>query len=207
MNFCHTNEEIDEIGEGLIRKYDFEAFAAGQATDIEGFIMKQLKHQIVYDNFAEEDAGKLAFLGDGIAELTVWREGKRVKVVPPPKMIVLDNHLRQEIMQAPRRFKLAHEAGHIIMDMLCNRPVTASYNVEYDVERTYTIQDLESIFSMREHQATAMGVALLMPKTLVIGLLNHLSSQKRIPIYGNSVLMNDDRILIRSMADHFLVSY
>lgn len=29
MNYYHTNDEIDEIGEGLLRKYNYKAFIQG----------------------------------------------------------------------------------------------------------------------------------------------------------------------------------
>lgn len=67
MKYCHTNDEIDEIGEGLVRQFNFDSYSKGQAVDIEKFITEYLKYQIVYDNIAEEDAGKTAFLGDGKA--------------------------------------------------------------------------------------------------------------------------------------------
>ena len=35
MYYYHTNDEIDEIGEGLIRKYNYQAFIQGDPTDIE----------------------------------------------------------------------------------------------------------------------------------------------------------------------------
>ena len=52
--------------------------------DIEKFVTDYLKYQNAYDNIAEEDAGKTAFLGDGKASLCVWRDGKRVRAVRPP---------------------------------------------------------------------------------------------------------------------------
>ena len=207
MKYCHTNDEIDEIGEGLVRQFNFDSYSKGQAVDIEKFITEYLKYQIVYDNIAEEDAGKTAFLGDGKASLCVWRDGKRVRVVPPADIIVVDRHFAQSTMTAPRRFKLAHEAGHIIMDMLCGNAVVAAFNNEFNVERDYTLQELNGLFSLKETQATSMGVALLMPKTLVTSMLQNLKGQKRIPTYGNNVLLDSDRKIICDMAENFMVSY
>ncbi len=50
MKYCHTNDEIDEIGEGLVRQFNFDSYSKGQAVDIEKFITDYLKYQIVYDN-------------------------------------------------------------------------------------------------------------------------------------------------------------
>ena len=128
MYYYHTNDEIDEIGEGLIRKYNYQAFIQGDPTDIEGFIADHLNYRIVYDRLADKDAGRMAFLADGKDTMWVWRDGKRVEVIPPEGMIVIDEFLRQEKNKTRRRFVLAHEAGHIIMDLLNNKPVTAAYN-------------------------------------------------------------------------------
>ena len=208
MNYYHTNDEINEIGEGLIRKYNYQAFIQGDPTDIEGFITAHLNYRIVYDKLAERDAGKLAFLADGKETLKVWRDGKRVEVLPPEGMIVVDEFLLQEKNKTRRRFVLAHEAGHIIMDKLSNRPVAAAYSDEFDSEQEYSLQDFAAMFSINESKATSMGVALLMPQTLVINRVNAMiAPRKRIPLYGSSVLSDGDRAIINKLAEHFQVSY
>lgn len=207
MKYCHTNDEIDEIGESLIRLFNFDSYSKGQAVDIERFITDYLKYQIAYEYIAEEDAGKTAFLGDGKASLTVWRNGKRMRGIPPANIIVVDKHFAKDTMTAPRRFKLAHEAGHIIMDKLNGNVVSSAYNNEFDGERTYTLQEFGELFNLKETQATLMGVALLMPKTLVTSMLVKLKGQKHITIYGNNVLIDSDRKIICDMAEHYMVSF
>jgi len=208
LNYYHTNDEINEIGEGLIRKYNYQAFIQGAPTDIEGFITEHLNYRLVYDRLATKDAGKLAFLADGKETLMVWRDGKRVEVLPPEGMIIVDEFLYQEKNKTRKRFVLAHEAGHIIMDLLNNRPITAAYNNEFDNEQDYSIKDLSVLFDIRESRATSMGVALLMPKSLVINrVAAMIGASKRIPLYGSSVLSDGDRILISKLAEHFQVSY
>ena len=73
MDYYQTHDEIDEIGEGLIRKYQYQSFIQGIPTDIEGFITSNLGYQIIYDRIAEGDAGKMAFLADGKGALRIWR--------------------------------------------------------------------------------------------------------------------------------------
>ena len=75
MYYYHTNDEIDEIGEGIIRKYNYQAFIQGDPTDIEGFIADHLNYRIVYDRLADKDAGRMAFLADGKDTMWVWRDG------------------------------------------------------------------------------------------------------------------------------------
>ena len=108
MDYYQTHDEIDEIGEGLIRKYQYQSFIQGTPTDIEGFITSNLGYQIIYDRIAEGDAGKMAFLADGKTALLLWRNGQRVSIVPPKGLIIVDEYLRQEQNLRKRRFVLAH---------------------------------------------------------------------------------------------------
>lgn len=208
MYHFHTNDEIDEIGEGLVRKYNYQAFIQGAPTDIEGFISDRLNYKIVYDRLADKDLGRMAFIADGKNAVWLWRGGKRVEVVPPGSMIVIDEFLRQEKNKTRRRFVLAHEAGHIIMDLLNNNVGTVAYDNEFDSAQEYSLKDFVEMFNINENKATSMGVALLIPKTLVINhIRTMIAPHKRIPLYGNCVLCSSDRAIINKVAEHFQVSY
>ena len=150
MDYYRTNEEIDEIGEGLIRKYQYQTFIQGKSTDIEDFIVNFLGYRIIYDKLAEKDAGKMAFLADGKGSLWLWRNGIRVFVTPPARTIIVDEYLRQESNIKKRRFVLAHEAGHIIMSKLGNNPIASAFRNEFDREQEYSIKDLAAMFSIGE---------------------------------------------------------
>ncbi len=207
MNYYHTNDEIDEIGEGLVRKFNYESYINGDYLDIEKFIFEYLRYNIVYENIAESDAGKTAFLADGNTPLTVWRYGKRVSIVPPAHTIVVDAHFKKDNLRHSLRFQLAHEAGHVIMNKLYGEAVTAAYNNKFDDARTYSVAELQQMFNIKESQATSMGVALLMPKNIVVAFLQQLKGQKRIPVYGTNVLLGADRNIIHTMAEQFCVSF
>ena len=207
MDYYQTHDEIDEIGEGLIRKYQYQSFIQGTPTDIEDFIISNLGYRIVYDRIAEGDAGKMAFLADGKTALLLWRNGQRVSIVPPKGLIIVDEYLRQEQNHRKRRFVLAHEAGHILMDRLGNNPVTSAFSREFDTEKQYTVKELADMFSIAESMATAMGVALLMPRTSIVKYVRNRGYKKRIPLYGDSVLCTCDRNVVRDAANQFQVSY
>ena len=207
MDYYQTHDEIDEIGEGLIRKYQYQSFIQGTPTDIEDFITSNLGYRIVYDRIAEGDAGKMAFLADGKTALLLWRNGQRVSIVPPKGLIIVDEYLRQEQNHRKRRFVLAHEAGHILMDRLGNNPVTSAFSREFDTEKQYTVKELADMFSIAESMATAMGVALLMPRTSIVRYVRSRGYEKRIPLYGDSVLCTCDRNVVRDAANQFQVSY
>lgn len=207
MYYYRTNEEINEIGESIIMKYDYDAYVRGEAIDIEGFVERCLKYSVVYDEIAEDDASKIAFLSDGSSSLKVRRSGNVVKITPSAKTIVLDKSLQGKEFEKKRRFNLAHEAGHIVMNALSGRSDRAAFNTEFEKERAYSFAELHKMFSIAESQATSMGTALLMPKTLVITLLNKLTSTSRIPLYGNEVLADKDRSVVWALANKLNVSY
>jgi len=85
--------------------------------------------------------------------------------------------------------------------------VTSAFSREFDTEKQYTVKELADMFSIAESMATAMGVALLMPKTSVVRYVRSRGYEKRIPLYGDSVLCTCDRNVIRDAANQFQVSY
>ena len=51
-------EELDELGEGLIRQYLGKEAERTCCVDIEGFVTDFLKLPLLYRSFAEEDSDK-----------------------------------------------------------------------------------------------------------------------------------------------------
>lgn len=71
-------EELDELGEGLIRQYLGKEAERTCCVDIEGFVTDFLKLPLLYRSFAEEDSDKIGFIADGAspsatsAPTTLW---------------------------------------------------------------------------------------------------------------------------------------
>ena len=59
-------EEIDELGEGLIRQYLGAEADISHCVDIEGFVTEFLGLPLFYRSFAEKDSDKIGFISDGI---------------------------------------------------------------------------------------------------------------------------------------------
>ena len=62
-------EELDELGEGLIRQYLGKEAERTCCVDIEGFVTDFLKLPLLYRSFAEEDSDKIGFIADGVTPL------------------------------------------------------------------------------------------------------------------------------------------
>ena len=155
-------EELDELGEGLIRQYLGKEAERTCCVDIEGFVTDFLKLPLLYRSFAEEDSDKIGFIADGVTPLRVYEGGTVVRRVYPGGTIVIERCLRQEHESGRRRFTISHECAHYIMDRAVP---SAAFHREFDNERIYSQEDFKNLFSFRETQVDRMGAALLMPRS------------------------------------------
>lgn len=89
-------EELDELGEGLIRQYLGKEAERTCCVDIEGFVTDFLKLPLLYRSFAEEDSDKIGFIADGVTPLRVYEGGTVVRRVYPRGTIVIERCLRRE---------------------------------------------------------------------------------------------------------------
>ena len=197
-------DEIDELGEGLIREYLGIEANTSFCVDIEGFVTDFLGLPLIYRTIAEKDSDKIGFIADGITPLRVHENGSLVSRVFDKGTIVIEKCLRQEKESGRRRFTISHEGAHYVMDRAIPR---ASFHREYDNERSYTPQDLKYLFSFEEAQIDRMGAALLMPRFIVFNVAQKHGASDGIPLYGDSILRAEDKLLIREMADTMGVSF
>lgn len=197
-------DEIDELGEGLIRQYLREDAERTYCVDIEGFVTDYLKLPLLYRTFAEHDTDKIGFIADGITPLQVYENQKPTKRVYPKGTIVIERYLRQEHESGRRRFTISHESAHYVMD----RTVPyASFHREFDNERDYTHEDFRNLFSFKEAQIDRMGAALLMPKFMVRNVVEMYGCSRSIPVFGDSVLRPTDKLVVYQMANTMGVSF
>lgn len=157
-------EELDELGEGLIRQYLGKEAERTCCVDIEGFVTDFLKLPLLYRSFAEEDSDKIGFIADGVTPLRVYENGAVVRRVYPGGTIVIERCLRQEHESGRRRFTISHECAHYIMDRAVP---SAAFHREFDIERIYSQEDFKNLFSFHETLIDRMGAALLMPRFMV----------------------------------------
>ena len=89
-------DEIDELGEGLIRQYLGADAERTCCVDIEGFATDYLKLPLLYRSFAEQDTDKIGFIADGITPLRVHEDGATCLCVFPKGTIVIERYLCRE---------------------------------------------------------------------------------------------------------------
>ena len=203
-----SRAELEEISEGLIRVYAAQhKNKVIQSIDIEHFITDFLKLRIEYTAFAENDSGRIGFLADGQTPLLIYQDGRIIPFIFPKDTIVLDKFLLAEREQGRRRFTMAHEASHHILERMHADTNAARFHTEFDNERVYTPDELAQMFASREWQADTMGASLLMPKFIVENALAKFTNSKPIKIYGDTTFAKRDKEIIRKMAAYLGVSY
>ena len=202
---CISTKEIDELGKGIVVSY-LKKKGITQLpcfVDIEG-IANSLGLTVRYETFAEDDERKIGFLADGKTSLQVWRNGKVVSFCFPLGTIILDTSLMADNENGKRRFTIAHEVAHYILNR--HNPVP-QFSRAWDSERSYSQEELKNQFNMQESQADKLAAALLMPEFIIIRALEKEGVEGGIRVYGNTVVPKEDRTRLDRIAERIGVSY
>lgn len=200
-------KELDTVGEAYAVNYLKVTLTLGSTVfDIDGFA-RSLSLNVIYEDFAEEDKTRNGFCADGVTPLRVPRSGKPTAVVFPKNTIVLERYLLRPGEEKRRRFALAHEIAHILLDKLTGMKTVGCFHSEFDPEQTLTPEMLDRKFSMNESCTSRLGAAILMPRFMVLELLNKYNRGKALRCYDGNVFACEDRKKAQKMADCLAVSF
>lgn len=210
MRYFTTYDEIETLCEAMIR--DFfrrKHYTNVHCVDIEAFVQEYLGLNIVYESFAEQDPGKVGFYADGVCPLWIRRGDRKEQIVFPARTAVIDKFLLCPGESARKRFTIAHEGAHDILER--HIPMQASsmaaFHSEYDPDMTYTRDMLKEMMSLNESFTNRAAACLLMPRFLVERVLKRLNGSRKVIRYDGGVLSQDQKILIQRMADTMGTSY
>lgn len=204
MRVYVSNREVEQIASGLIK------VACGDPPpgriDIDQ-IARFLGLTVLYERMAEEDKDKIGFLSNGSYPLNVYREGQRVGIFFPKDTIILEAFLQRPSEECRRRFVLAHEIGHFLVNRADPMQSAACFNREYDNARSYDLQELHQRMNLAECQANAMASYLLMPQSVLTSAVHRHLNTERIPVYGDCVFLPEVKPSIQQIATELGVSY
>ncbi|NCD03862.1 MAG: ImmA/IrrE family metallo-endopeptidase [Clostridia bacterium] len=206
MNTYKTRAELDELSEGLITLYLSKCNQSVPYIDIEKFITDFLNLKIQYVSFAEDDKGKAGFLANGATPLLIYHKKKIVPFVFPDGTILIDKFLLSNNESNRKRFALAHEASHYILNRVQNAKTVSRFNNSFDSEKVYTTEEFKQMFNSAEWQADNMAASLLMPIPFIENAINNFTKEP-IKIYGKTTFTNNDKVLLREIANYLKVSY
>ncbi len=210
MKRLTTNNEIENLCEAMIKDFfKCKHYSNVMCVDIEAFVREYLGVPILYETFAEPDPGRVGFLSDGKRPLLVLKDNKVERVVFPARTAVIEKCLLYPKESARRRSSIAHEGAHDILARhipLQTSPAAAFHN-EFDPEKTYTGDMLKSMLSISECFANRAAACLLMPRFLVKRVLKRHNESRKVILYGDGILSQDQKLLIQKMADAMGVSF
>lgn len=204
MQVYVSNREIEQIAEGLVH------VACGKpppkCIDIDA-VAAYLGLTVRYEKFAESDQDKIGFTSDGKSALTVFRNGQKQRIIFPKETIVLDSFLRYPCESSRRRFTLAHEISHILINRADPTHTAPCFNRVYDTERRYDLNELRDRMNLGECQANTMAAIILMPKDLLTASVRRHFRKNKIPVYGDCVFLPEMKPVMQVMADELGVSF
>lgn len=198
MNNFHSYAELDEIGDALVRRYYPQKEYPPECVDVEGLAVDYLGLPVVYISFAEDDPDKIGFISDGRTPLRVYENGKAISRIFDKGTIVIEKALLSPKESGRRRFTIAHEIAHYLID---NSLETACFNRVFDAERIYSAKELRAFMTVGETQVDRLGAAILMPVSSTRMNVQRLSGSDYISIYGHNVIDHEERLLIRKLAN------
>ena len=139
----------------------------------------------------------------------VRRNGKVEEITFPPRTAVIEKFLLGPRESARKRFTIAHEGAHDVLDrhIPLQTVPAASFHSEYDPEMTYTHDMLKEMLSVNECYTNRAAACFLMPGFLVQRVLKRQNDSKKVILYENGILSQDQKILIQKMANTLGVSY
>jgi len=200
-----SNRELDELGESVISSY-LKGNDSCLCIDIEGFITDFLGLKIRYVSFAEEDKGKIGLLSDGRTEVQIYENGNAVGVVFPKWHIVLDKVLLTDNEWGRRRFTMAHEAAHYLLERH-NPLMSMQFHRVLDSEKDYSGAELAELLNINETQADKLAATLLMPRFIVERALKKYNREKPVRVYGQTIMAPKEKLAMRKMSDSIGVSF
>lgn len=206
-NFCSFNE-LEDLGEALVRDYLAKAGKCRPSSvDIDGFLREYLGLTIVYESFAEDNPGRIAFLSDGKRPLRIHNGAAREQVVFPKDTVILERYLLRQDEKGRRRFTLAHEGAHKILEKHIPAMSATHFRSEWDTEIGYGISELREMMSLNEMYANRLGAVLIMPRFLVERAVKKYNRGSPVRVYGDCILDPESRSIMQLMADSLGVSF
>ena len=199
-----SNAEIECLGHELLINCFGSSYHDKKEIDIDVFA-HFLNLRVVYASICEDDINKIGFLADGETPLKVRMNGLMEEIIYPKKTIVLDRFLWHAEEKTKRRFVLAHEIGHYVLDRYLGVQHAGSYHTRL-ISGHMTSEEIKECCTLTEMQANRMAAVLLMPEDLVLEELRREVGHDYITIYNDTLLAAEERKGINIILNHLSVS-
>ncbi len=202
-----SNEEADEIGEEYARRIYERNPNNSLCVDIEGLAIDELGLNIIYESFGGKDIDKIGFLADGVESICICRNGKKQEIVFPWKTVVIDKYLLNVDQCGRKRFTIAHEVAHYLLEVLISGERKAYAHREFDRELHGSIPAFKSVFGFPENRADRLAAALMMPRFNIEKAMERYADNRNFTLYGRTIMLLEDKIRMQIMANGIGVSF
>ena len=202
MKKYYSGPELDEIGEAIVRKFYCNAKSLPASVDIERLVEEHLGLKICYKSIAETPV-RFGFLSDGVTPIWISENGELLSKVFPKGTMVIEKAFLNPNEDGRRRFTIAHEAAHFILDRFVEK---ANFNTVFDKDDKYSMDNIKAMFSPAESQVDRLAAALLMPTYLFAYNYALHFPRNTIKVYGSETISVEDDLLIKKFANSMRVS-
>lgn len=202
-----SNAEIECLGSEIINHYFRGEQYNREWVDIDSLVQTYLGLQVVYVNIKEKNEDKVAFLADGKTTIRIMEYGKIRDVCYPENTIVLDRFFLNAQENDKRRFTLAHEAGHYILNRAKGLRAKAAFRTTPFGYQDVKFDVIADTCNLDEVQANRIAAVLLMPEGLINQEMIRIFGRDTLPLYGGEHVAMDDQERMNQMCSHLQVSY
>lgn len=201
-------EDIETLCEAIVKDFlKKKHYTNIQCLDIEGLVTEYMGSKIQYESFAETDGNRIGFLSDGKTALHVYQNGAEYDKVFPKQTMVIERGLLCLKESGRKRFTIAHEAGHILLERYMGMTAGPAFHAEFDGSQNYSQEMLLQLFNLTEMYADRIGACLLMPRFLVKRALKKHNAEKAIVAYGEGIISRKEKVTLQRIADALGVSF
>ena len=167
-------------------------------VDIEGFASEYLGLTIGYETFKERYVE--GFLGDGETAVSVLRGHKAYNIVFPRKTVIISEKLLNLTMNGRKRFTMAHEVSHYLLDRMSPEMSVARYRRELQNISNFDIAALKERMSTFENRADRLAAALLMPRFNINKAMERFAGGVGFTKFGDTLYSSEEHTIMQSMA-------
>ena len=200
LNIEFTKAKINAICEEIIYSF-MNGERMDGPVDIAALVCRFFKLTVYYVRFADEEAEPYGYTSDGVTGIDVVINNKKVRYVFPKNTILLDIRLKND--EIKRREVLAHELMHYIDSIVNAYPVDILMMNDGSIE----FNKYMDMMKKREWRADEGAAILLLPREVLIDTYRRHIGYDNLKVFGNSILMTEDKLKIAEIAKELKVSY
>jgi len=200
-----SKQDIEIIGNELISKFSETYSGEKPVINIEAFAEEFLGLDLIHAKLSDDGKllGLTTFCG---VEIILTRDKREETIKLESDSILIEEALLDEKQNGRRRFTIAHECGHQIIDRLEEERTGVSVRTRLSKDKPYHCRELAGAFDTCEWQANYLAAVLIMPPDLIAYIVDTFRQGEKIKHFGWRGLEIADYKCVAAMAEFIGVS-